>query len=247
MPLFGYTGSLVIEGDLVISSVGGDRAGTIMAFDKGTVQVGWKSLNENVSYSSPVVAPRAGVRQWVVMTGPGDVAGAVGEGKEYGVAREPSRALGAEAYGIGERPSREPTLILAVMAVESSFNPFAQSPVGAQGLMQVMTRVHSDKYESFGGKLAAFDPLTNLRVGARVLMDCIERTGSIEGGLRAYVGAANLPDDGGYATKVLAEHARLQLVVLGHSVPFQSPQTIPVMAPAQPSRESGATLVHFNS
>ena len=53
------------------------------------------------------------------------------------------------------------------MAVESGFNPFAQSPVGAQGLMQVMTGIHSDKYESFGGKLAAFDPVTNLRVGVQ--------------------------------------------------------------------------------
>jgi len=55
------------------------------------------------------------------------------------------------------------------MAVESGFNPFAQSHVGAQGLMQVMTKVHSDKYEGFGGKMAAFDPVSNLRVGAKVL------------------------------------------------------------------------------
>jgi Transglycosylase SLT domain len=162
--------------------------------------------------------------------------------KKYRVAPEPISALVAEAYEIGDRTSLDPTLILAVMAVESSFNPFAQSPVGAQGLMQVLTRVHSDKYESFGGKLAAFDPLTNLRVGARVLIDCIERKGSVEAGLRAYVGAANLPDDGGYVTKVLAEHARLKQVVLGHSVPFQSPQTIPVMVPPQPSRESDSPV-----
>ena len=167
--------------------------------------------------------------------------------KKYRVAPEPISALVAEAYEIGDRTHLDPTLILAVMAVESSFNPFAQSPVGAQGLMQVMTRVHSDKYESFGGKLAAFDPLTNLRVGARVLMDCIGRTGSIEGGLRAYVGAANLPDDGGYAAKVLAEHARLKMVVSGHSVPFQTPQAIPVMAPVKSSRESSETLVHVSS
>ena len=98
----------------------------------------------------------------------------------------------------------DPTLILAVMAVESSFNPFAQSPVGAQGLMQVMTKVHDDKYEAFGGSHAAFDPVTNLRVGVQVLKECIARAGSLEAGLRFYVGAAN-SDDGGYATKVLVE------------------------------------------
>jgi hypothetical protein len=108
------------------------------------------------------------------------------------------------------------------MAVESSFNPFAQSAVGAQGLMQVMTTVHSDKYENFGGHLAAFDPVTNLRVGVRVLQDCIARAGSLEGGLKYYVGAANIAD-GGYAAKVLAEHTRLQAVASGRNVPLLPP------------------------
>ncbi len=135
--------------------------------------------------------------------------------KKYKVAPEPVSALVAEAYELGLRTKLDPTLILAVMAVESGFNPFAQSPVGAQGLMQVMTKVHSDKYEGFGGKLAAFDPVTNLRVGVKVLQECITRAGSVEAGLRHYVGAANLEADGGYAAKVLAEHARLRAVA-GH-------------------------------
>ena len=139
--------------------------------------------------------------------------------KKYRVAPEPLSALVAEAYEIGERGKLDPTLILAVMAVESGFNPFAQSSVGAQGLMQVMTGVHSDKYENFGGKLAAFDPVTNLRVGVKVLQECIQRAGSLKAGLKFYVGAANLEDDGGYADKVLAEHARLKLVAAGRAVP----------------------------
>jgi len=149
--------------------------------------------------------------------------------KKYRVAPEPLSVLVAEAWEIGESTRIEPTLLLAVMAIESAFNPFAESPVGAQGLMQVMTRVHSEKYESFGGRLAAFDPVTNLHVGARILRDYIARAGSIEGGLRFYVGAANLPTDGGYGAKVLAEHARLQQVAAGRSVPFQAPMPIPVM------------------
>jgi hypothetical protein len=85
--------------------------------------------------------------------------------------------------------------------------------VGAQGLMQVMTKIHHDKYENFGGRLAAFDPVTNLRVGVKVLQECITRAGSIEGGLKYYVGAANLDSDGGYTNKVMAEHARLLAVI----------------------------------
>jgi len=153
--------------------------------------------------------------------------------KKYRVAPEPLSALVAEAYEIGRRTELDPLLLLAVMAIESSFNPFAQSPVGAQGLMQVMTRVHGDKYEAFGGKLAAFDPVANLRVGALVLQDAIRRAGSVEGGLRSYVGAAHLPDDGGYASKVLAEHARLQQVAAGRPVPTTTAQTLPVSAPAK--------------
>jgi hypothetical protein len=152
--------------------------------------------------------------------------------KKYNIAPEPLSALVAEAYETGSRTKLDPTLILAIMAIESGFNPFAQSPVGAQGLMQVMTKIHSDKYENFGGKLAAFDPVTNLRVGAKVLQECINRAGSLDGGLKLYVGAGNMEDDGGYAGKVMAEHGRLQLVAAGRTVPLTAPQIIPVSAPA---------------
>ena len=129
--------------------------------------------------------------------------------RRYHVAPEPVSRLVQEAWRVGELTNLDPTLILAVMAVESSFNPFAQSPVGAQGLMQVMTKVHDDKYEAFGGSHAAFDPVTNLRVGVQVLKECIARAGSLEAGLRFYVGAAN-SDDGGYAMKVLVEQNTLR-------------------------------------
>lgn len=152
--------------------------------------------------------------------------------KKYHIAPEPLSALVIEAYEAGARAKLDPTLVLAVMAIESGFNPFAQSAVGAQGLMQVMTSVHTEKFESFGGKLATFDPVTNLRVGVKVLQDCIARAGSVEGGLRFYVGAANSESDDGYSSKVLAEYGRLQQVALGRSVPLASPvASVPAPAP----------------
>lgn len=153
--------------------------------------------------------------------------------KKYRVAPEPLSALVAEAYSIGKRTKLDPTLILAIMAIESGFNPFAQSPVGAQGLMQVMTQIHRDKYDGFGGKLAAFDPVTNLRVGVKVLQECIARAGSIEGGLKFYVGAANLEHDDGYGAKVLAEYNRLQMVATGRVVPLSEPREASA-SPAMP-------------
>ena len=161
--------------------------------------------------------------------------------KKYHVAPEPLSVLVAEAYELGQQTKLDPALILAIVAVESSFNPFAQSNVGAQGLMQVMTRIHGDKYESAGGTLTAFDPVTNMRVGVKVLLECIARAGSVERGLRFYVGAANLADDGGYAAKVLAERARLRQVAGGKATPPDAPaggNTIPVSAPAKPERSA---------
>ena len=174
--------------------------------------------------------------------------------KKYSVAQEPVGALVAEAFEIGQNVKLDPTLILAIMAIESGFNPFAQSPVGAQGLMQVMTQIHHDKYANLGGKLAAFDPVANLRVGVKVLQECISRAGSIEGGLKYYVGAANLPSDGGYASKVMAERDRLLAVVAGKRPPtsrfYASPvpsRPIPVSLPAnistQKSNENDAEKV----
>ncbi|MFM2341389.1 MAG: hypothetical protein RLZZ592_1042 [Pseudomonadota bacterium] len=158
--------------------------------------------------------------------------------RRYKVAPEPVGRLVQEAWSLGKRVGLEPTLILAIVAIESSFNPFAQSAVGAQGLMQVMTRVHDDKYVAFGGNHAAFDPLTNLRVGVQVLKDCIARAGSIEGGLRHYVGAANLASDGGYAFKVLAEQEFMQQLLRGRSVPVTARLPVPPVAPPDASTPS---------
>jgi hypothetical protein len=160
--------------------------------------------------------------------------------RRYRVAIEPVSRLVQEAWESGRRSGLDPTLILAVMAIESSFNPFAQSSVGAQGLMQVMTRVHDDKYEPYGGVRAAFDPVTNLRVGVQVLKECIARAGSLEAGLKFYVGAANLSDDGGYVGKVLAEQSNLKRVAEGKWV------SVTALVPA-PSAVSSVTKTSSQS
>ena len=153
--------------------------------------------------------------------------------RRYKVAPEPVSRLVQEAWSLGKRVGLDPTLILAIMAVESSFNPFAHSPAGAQGLMQVMTKVHDDKYEAFGGVRAAFDPVSNLRVGVQVLKECIARAGSLEAGLRYYVGAAISGDDGGYVGKVLSEQIHLRQVAGGRSVALNVSNTQAQQAPPQ--------------
>lgn len=142
-------------------------------------------------------------------------------GRKYKVAPEPLAALVAEAYVVSKKAKLPPHLILAVMAIESNFHPFAQSQVGAQGLMQVMTDIHEKRYEAYGGRFAAFDPIANLRVGVGVLSEAIKiRDGSIEDGLRFYLGGYALTEDGGYVAKVFAEQAQLDMVAAGKKVPI---------------------------
>ena len=151
----------------------------------------------------------------------------------YNVAPEPISRLVQEAWTVGQRASLDPTLILAIMAIESRFNPFAQSAVGAQGLMQVMTRVHDAKYTAFGGNHAAFDPVTNLRVGVLVLKECIARAGSLEAGLRYYVGAGGSDSDGGgYVGRVLQEQSQMRRVADGKPAPA-APAKMPAPAAAE--------------
>lgn len=142
--------------------------------------------------------------------------------RKYRVAPEPLAALVAEAHVLSKTSKLPAHLILAVMAMESNFHPYVQSQAGAQGLMQVMTGIHAQRYEAYGGRLAAFDPITNLRVGVAVLAEAIKlRGGSLEDGLLFYLGGYAMTEDNGYVAKVLAEQARLDAVAAGQRVALE--------------------------
>ena len=146
--------------------------------------------------------PQAAVAEWLA--------------RKYKVAPEPLAALVAESYALSKKTKLAPHFILAVMAIESNFHPYVQSQAGAQGLMQVMTEIHVKRYDAYGGRLAAFDPIANVRVGAAVLADAVKmRGGSLEDGLKFYLGGYALTEDGGYVAKVLAEQAQLDAVAAG--------------------------------
>jgi len=143
--------------------------------------------------------------------------------KRYRVAGDAANMLVSTAYLTAREIKLDPLLILAVMSIESGLNPFAESPMGAQGLMQVMSKVHHDKFQDMGGVQAALNPVANIRVGSLILKDYVTRGGSVEAGLKTYVGAAAFETDDGYGSRVLAEYNRLKQVSAGKKVPTITP------------------------
>ena len=129
--------------------------------------------------------------------------------KKYKLDRAKIEEYVSNTVLIAKEVNIDPILLLAVISVESNFNPLIKSHAGAEGLMQVMTAIHQDKYALYGGASDAVKPEVNIRVGAYILKYLIATSGSLRNGLKFYVGAANSDNDGGYTDKVMAERNRL--------------------------------------
>lgn len=133
---------------------------------------------------------------------------------KYHLSLSESRTYVDQSLEVAHEVNLDPILILAVMAVESSFDPNAQSRSGAQGLMQVRTMVHEEKFQPYGGKTAAFLPEANIRVGSLILKACIAKAGSLEAGLRSYLGAPNASSgQDSYTGRVIGEREQLRSVI----------------------------------
>jgi len=128
--------------------------------------------------------------------------------RRYRIALASAREVVETAYREGRRNSIDPLLILAVIAVESRFNPIAESEQGAVGLMQIVPRFHADKLAEIGAS-SVLPPPANIALGARILRESIERGGGETAGLQLYNGS---PGDGtkAYANRVQAERRRLE-------------------------------------
>ncbi|WP_416544945.1 transglycosylase SLT domain-containing protein [Limnohabitans sp. DCL3] len=140
--------------------------------------------------------PQLGVTRWL--------------SRKYRVSAEPLGAMVAEAWSLGERSQLPPSLILAIMAVQSRFNPFASSNPGQVGLMQIELQAHTETLAQFGGNLSAFDPLTNVRVGVRHLQGLMQQTESLEEALALYGLASGFSDEGQFVNRVMAEQLLIE-------------------------------------
>lgn len=155
-----------------------------------------------------IAAPAVPVRLDAAPLSPAaeSLAGAVA--RRYRIAGESAREVVGAAFHEGRRHGLDPVLILAVIAVESRFNPIAQSEQGAVGLMQVVPRFHADKLAEAGAR-SALAPHANIAIGTRILKESIRRGGGEAAGLQLYNGAVN-DETNAYANRVQAERRRLE-------------------------------------
>jgi soluble lytic murein transglycosylase-like protein len=132
--------------------------------------------------------------------------------RRFQVAGEGAGLAVFAAYRAAHEVGLDPLLVLAMISIESSFNPAAESSMGAKGLMQIIPRFHLAKLEKHGGEEAVLDPESNIVVGTRILQEYVRRTGSLEAGLQQYNGASR-DEFGQYSQKVMAERSRLERVL----------------------------------
>jgi soluble lytic murein transglycosylase-like protein len=137
--------------------------------------------------------------------------------RRFFVATAASERMVAAAFRAAREVGLDPLLVLAVISIESRFNPIAESVMGAKGLMQIIPRYHPVKLAAVGGEAALWDPEANIAVGARILQEYVYRTGTLEAGLQFYNGAFG-DSSAQYAQKVLAERSRLLEVLHGRPV-----------------------------
>jgi soluble lytic murein transglycosylase-like protein len=132
--------------------------------------------------------------------------------RRFLVASAATERMVLAAYRAARDVGLDPLLVLAVISIESRFNPIAESVMGAKGLMQIIPKYHLDKLRAAGGEDMVFDPESNIHIGARILQEYVYRTGTLEAGLQFYNGAFR-DNSAQYAQKVLAERQRLLQVV----------------------------------
>ncbi|MEQ1776011.1 MAG: transglycosylase SLT domain-containing protein [Burkholderiales bacterium] len=133
--------------------------------------------------------------------------------RKYFVSRQVVLDLVKTAHVVGRKYNVDPMLLVAVIAIESSFNPISESVAGAKGLMQIIPQYHPEKFTEFGGEQAVFDPHTNIAVGAKIIREYLQAaSGNLFTAMQTYAGA--LPDrDASYTHKVLNEKDRLDALM----------------------------------
>ena len=171
-----------------------------VCFPEHSAQIAAASAGENASASAaPAAEPRDPAQERLVRY----------LSRRFQVAAESIETMVDAAWRAAGSTNLDPLLVLAVISIESRFNPLAESPYGAKGLMQIIPRYHQKRIAAQGGEAALLEPEANIVVGTQILQEYVRRTGTLEGGLQYYVGSFS-DGSAGYAQKVMAERERLE-------------------------------------
>jgi soluble lytic murein transglycosylase-like protein len=102
----------------------------------------------------------------------------------------------------------DPTLLLAIVGVESSWRPWSVGQAGEVGLCQVRPDLHG------ASATALADPSVNIRTAGRVLRQCLSRArGDVAGAVARYNGRGAAAEE--YAARVLTEREILVAMIEG--------------------------------
>ncbi len=142
--------------------------------------------------------------------------------KRYRIAGSGSKLLVEGAYNSAQDVRIDPLLVLAVMAIESRMNPYAVN-VSTQNIIPTITKTKLKNFPEQAESQSDTQPLVNIKIGTQILKEYVQRGGSIEGGLKLYVGAAKTRGDRSYSARVMAEYRLLQSVSKGQAVPVYDP------------------------
>ena len=132
--------------------------------------------------------------------------------RKYKVSNEAVREIVEISFSAGGDFEVDPYVVIAVIAIESSFNPLAESSAGALGLMQVMPLIHRKKFEKYGGFDKSLDVKVNVYVGTEILKNFYLRYGNYQRALLAYVGVSQ-NSNSSYPKKVLRLRDRLKKLI----------------------------------
>ena len=125
-------------------------------------------------------------------------------------------AIATEAYWEARNAGIQPSLVLAIMQIESTFRVNARN-AGCYGLLQVNYKAHRKhiwRVERQEGVKTMLNPRVNIRVGVGILRACLDAAnGNVTRGLLRYNGAVRWNT---YPLKVLAAQKRIHNYMIAY-------------------------------
>ena len=143
------------------------------------------TMRDGASVSTPPVSAPPAVEAALAMDG--EAVGRIVGSWNPALSNVERQRIGAAVMSCHERYDLDPTLVTAMIWVESRGRPWARSPKGAMGLMQVMPYMAEPL--GLAGNFTTIE--SNVEAGCRILSGNIERLGEADG-VSAYFWGSNI-------------------------------------------------------